>query len=69
MPVIRIDGPRVEDLNRKRQFVKDVTNAAAALYGLPPDIITVLLRENAPENVGAGGQLLIDLHKSRDTDN
>lgn len=67
MPVIRIDGPKVTDVDKKRQFVKTVTNAASTLYGLPAQIIIVLFQENTPDNVGVGGQLLIDRHKSDET--
>jgi 4-oxalocrotonate tautomerase len=60
MPVIRVDGPKVTDLNKKREFVQSVTDAASALYGLPAQAIIILLQENAPDNVGVGGQLLVD---------
>jgi 4-oxalocrotonate tautomerase len=64
MPIIRVDGPKVEDIDRKRQFVKEVTKAASTLYGLPESIIVVLLQENSPDNVASGGQLICDLHKA-----
>lgn len=35
--------------------MKEVTSAAIALYGLPAQIMIVLLQENTPDNVGAGG--------------
>lgn len=64
MPIIKVDGPKVTDVDKKRLFVKDVTEAAAALYGLPERAIIVLLKENSPDSVGVGGQLLIDRHRS-----
>ena len=64
MPIIRVDGPKVEDIDRKRKFVKDVTKAASTLYGLPENIIVVPLHENSPDNVASGGQLICDLHES-----
>ena len=60
MPIIRVDGPKVADVDKKRRFVKDVTDAAAVLYGLPTQTIVVLLQEYAPDNVGVGGRLIID---------
>ena len=60
MPIIRVDGPKVTDLNKKRKFVETVTDAAASLYALPKQAIVVLLQENSPDNVGVGGQLIID---------
>jgi len=66
MPTIRIDGPKVTDLDKKRQFVKEVSDAAARLYGLPAQIMVVLLRENSPDNVGVGGELLLDRHNKNE---
>ena len=60
MPIIRVDGPKVTDLNKKRKFVETVTDAAVSLYALPKQAIVVLLQENSPDNVGVGGQLIID---------
>jgi 4-oxalocrotonate tautomerase len=62
MPVIRVDGPKVTDVDKKRKFVQAVTEATADFYGLPIQSVIVLLQENAPENVGVGGQLLVDRH-------
>lgn len=64
MPIIRVDGPKVTDIDKKRQFVKTVTTAASTLYGLPEHIIVVLLQENSPDNVASGGKLICDLHKA-----
>jgi 4-oxalocrotonate tautomerase len=63
MPIIRVDGPKVADVDKKRLFVKEVTKAATTLYGLPAQTMVVLLQENSPDNVGVGGQLIIDLPK------
>lgn len=60
MPNITIDGPKIEDMARKRELVKSVTEAAVKAYGLPKQAIVVLIKENAPENVGIGGELLAD---------
>lgn len=62
MPIIRVDGPQVKELEKKREFVKCVTEAATTLYGLPQQTIVVLLQENTPDNVGVGGKLIIDRH-------
>ena len=60
MPIIRVDGPKVADVDKKRRFMKAVTNAATVLYGLPAKDIVVLLQENTSDNIAVGGQLLID---------
>jgi len=59
MPCITIDGPRLE-IARKRELVREVTEASVKAYGLPKETMVVVLKENLPENVGIGGELLID---------
>lgn len=60
MPTITVQGPAIKDLDVKRTFVKELTDSAAKAYGLPRDIMVVLIKENPPENVGIGGELIID---------
>ena len=57
MPTIMVEGPPL-DIERKRELVKRLSEAAAEVYGIGH--ITVLIRENPPENVGLGGKLLAD---------
>ena len=57
MPTIVVDGPPI-DLEKKRKLVKTLTDAAVEVYGGIP--ITVLIKENPPENVGVSGELLVD---------
>ena len=60
MPNINVDGPVLEDVDKKRILVEEITEAATKAYGLPRETIVVLIKENAPENVGVGGKLIID---------
>jgi len=60
MPNIIIEGPPIKELDKKRRLAKEVTEAAANAYGLPKEIIVVLIKENSPENVSVGGQLILD---------
>ena len=60
MPIIRTEGPPVKEVDKKRAFVKTVTEAAATLYGMPEHSIIVVFQENRPDNVSVGGQLIID---------
>ena len=64
MPTITAEGPPIKELDRKRRLVQDITEAATKAYGLPKDIIVVVIKENEPENVSVGGQLLVDRRKS-----
>ena len=60
MPSIIIEGPPIKELDSKRELVKDMTSAAAKAYGLPEEVMIVLIKENTSDNVGVGGQLLCD---------
>lgn len=57
MPTVVVNGPPI-DVEKKRQLVNGLTEAAVAVYGTIP--ITVLIKENPPENVGVNGELLLD---------
>jgi len=67
MPTLTVEGPPIRDLDRKRQLVRSLTDAASQAYRLPREIIVVVIKENAPENVGVGGVLLVDRKKPSDT--
>jgi len=60
MPTVVVDGPLIS-IEQKRELVKKLTKAAVEVYRI--EHITVLIRENAPENVGVSGQLLADRRK------
>ncbi len=63
MPFIVIDGPVMKSTEQKRQMVERLTDAAAEVYGYDRRIIHVIIRENPPENVGSGGELIADKHR------
>ena len=63
MPLITVDGPPIKNLDNKRQLARDMAEAAAEAYGMPKDAMIVLIKENAPENVGVGGELVADRHR------
>jgi len=65
MPNITFDGPRITDLTKKRELVRIVTDAAVKAYDLPEQAMVVAIRENLPENVGIGGELLADRTKMK----
>jgi len=62
MPTITVEGPPI-DIERKRELVKRLTEAAIKIYKI--EHITVLIRENPPENVGVNGQLISDRKKPK----
>ena len=61
MPAITVEGPPIS-IEHKRQLVKKLTETAVEVYRI--EHITVLIRENPPENVGVSGRLLADRRKS-----
>jgi len=60
MPIITIDGPRINDIDKRRRFVEQLTTAATEVYNMPKEKIIVLIRENSPEQVAVGGELIAD---------
>ena len=60
MPTIIVEGPPIS-VEKKRELVKKLTEAASEIYGIKH--ITVLIKENPPENVGVNGELLLDRKK------
>ena len=63
MPNATIDGPPIEDLEIKRVLIKEITDAMEKAYKIPRQAYVVLIKENKPENVGVGGELIIDRRK------
>jgi 4-oxalocrotonate tautomerase len=61
MPIITLEGPVITDLEQRRRFIRELTDAAVKAYGLPQEKIVVILHENSREQVGVGGALLADL--------
>ena len=61
MPIIMIEGPP-RDIETKRKLVKQFTTLFKEIYGYPEDFshISIIIRENTPENVGTNGKLLMD---------
>tara|TARA_B100000315_G_C14551945_1_gene576274 strand:- start:107 stop:301 length:195 start_codon:yes stop_codon:yes gene_type:complete len=60
MPNIIIEGPPIKDIEIKRSLIKEVTESAVKAYKLPVQSIVAVIKENGPENVGVGGELICD---------
>jgi len=48
------------DLDRKRSLAAEITDALEKAYGLPWEVYIVVIRENSPENVSVGGEMICD---------
>ena len=64
MPNITVEGPPIKEVEKKRTLAREMTEAAVKAYGLPKEVIVVVIKENPPENVSVGGQLIIDRKKA-----
>ncbi|MFX1478751.1 MAG: 4-oxalocrotonate tautomerase DmpI [Promethearchaeota archaeon] len=64
MPTAVIDGPPIGDLDIKRVLVKEITDALEKAYKLPRNVFSVVIKENTPENVGVGGELIVDRRRT-----
>ncbi len=58
MPSATIEGPKIDNLEIKRVLMKEITDALEKAYSLPRQTYIVLIKENLPENVSVGGQLI-----------
>ena len=68
MPVITVEGPP-RDTDSKKLLVQKLTKAFKEAYGYPEDFphVTVIIKENTPENVGTNGQLLSETRKKKNS--
>ena len=64
MPTITVSGPLINDIETKRTLAKELTDVAERAYGIPAQHIVVVIKENRPENVSVGGELIIDRNKN-----
>jgi 4-oxalocrotonate tautomerase len=60
MPNAYIDGPKIDSVEIKRTLIKEVTGAMERAYKFPKQAYMVTITENPPENVGVGGELILD---------
>ena len=63
MPTITVEGPPIPEIERKRVLARKLTDVAVEVYGI--EHITVLIKENPPENVAVRGELICDRKKGR----
>ncbi|MHB0998924.1 MAG: 4-oxalocrotonate tautomerase DmpI [Armatimonadota bacterium] len=62
MPIITFDGGKLTK-EQKSELVCQFTDAAQKVTGIRREAFVVILRENDPENIGSGGELLCDKMK------
>lgn len=62
MPFITIDGPKVNK-ETKEKLVKEMTETVSGVLHMPKEHISIIIRENATDNIGQGGKLLTEIIK------
>jgi len=60
MPTVTVEGPPIKDLDVKRSLTREITDALEKAYKLPRQVYVVVIRENLPENVCVGGEMICD---------
>ena len=65
MPVITMDGPKLSK-EKKAELVREFSQTASKVTGLPVDAMVVIIREVDAENVGVGDCLLCDLRRTEE---
>lgn len=61
MPVITVEGGRINDPEKKRKLITKLTDAACEAYGtIPKQAFIVIIKENDAENIGSGSECLAD---------
>lgn len=65
MPNITIEGPKLDDIEKKREMVKKITDSVEKGYGISREHIVVTIKENKLENVSVGGVLIADRKKDK----
>jgi len=60
MPVIVLRIKQGASTEQKRRIVKEFTSTMVATMGIEPELVTILIDELPPENIGKAGKLRCD---------
>lgn len=63
MPVITFEIGKLKK-EQKTQIIKEFTESASRITGLPEEDFYVFLKENEADNVGIGGRMLSTMKES-----
>ena len=59
MPLIIFEGPKM-DRDKKRKLVCLFAEAVNSVTGIRKEVVTTVIHQNEKENIGVGGELLVD---------
>ncbi|MDD1684316.1 MAG: tautomerase family protein [Methanoregula sp.] len=60
MPVIILKQKKGLSREQKRRIVKEFTDTLVSVAGVKKDLVTILIEEKEPEDIGKGGKLRCD---------
>lgn len=60
MPVVTVEASKNLSKETKKEMIENVSQTVADAYGLPIQTITMIIRENIPENIGVAGKPVSD---------
>ncbi len=60
MPVIILNQRKGLSRDQKRRIVKEFTETMVNVAGVSKDLVTILIEEKEPEDIGKGGKLRCD---------
>jgi 4-oxalocrotonate tautomerase len=60
MPVITYEAGQLKT-ETKKELVEQLTATASAITGAPKQFFTVVIREQPLENIGIGGETVLDM--------
>ena len=60
MPLVVVTADEGRTVEQKRGLVKDITQAVCDNFNVPPDAVSIIIREGKKENRAKGGKLAID---------
>ncbi len=66
MPVLTFEGGILPQ-ERKKELIVSLTEAAAAVTGIPGEKFIVLIRELEDDSIGVGGRTLTEVKAGRTT--
>ena len=60
MPLVIVKADEGRSIEQKRGLVKDITDAVCKNFDVPPQAVSIMIREGKKENRARGGKLAID---------
>ena len=60
MPVVVLKIRKGLKTEQKRKIVSEFTNTLVTVAGVTPDLVTIMIDEHEPENIGKAGKLRCD---------